>query len=94
MGCFAFLIGLATPRLGLFAFWLLRPDRVDEAFDTFVFPFLGILFVPTATFLYAVLASSAEGITGWGWFWVVVAACFDLVHALFAVADRERVRRR
>jgi hypothetical protein len=96
MGCLVFLIGLTTPRLGLFVFWVLRPERVEAAFDTFLIPLAGIVVVPTATFLYAVLDSSAGGVTAWGWFWIVVAAFFDLLHGFFALSDIDtrRARRR
>ncbi len=90
MGCLLVLISASMPRVGLFLFWILRPARVDAAFDTFIFPLLGILFFPLATLLYAVLYS-AGGLSGWEWFWVVVAGFFDLVHSATVAARREDV---
>jgi hypothetical protein len=79
MGCL--LAGFAGlfPRLGLFIFWILRPARVDAAFDTWIVPLLGIVFLPFATLLYAVLYA-AGGLSGWEWFWVVVAGLLDVAH--------------
>ena len=83
MGCLIVLLGSAAPRVALFIFWLLRPTQVDAAFDTFILPLLGIVFLPMATLLYAVLYT-AGGLEGWAWFWVVVAGLFDLAHTAAA----------
>lgn len=88
MGCLLVLIGGAMPRVGLFIFWVLRPDRVDAAFDTFIFPFLGIIFCPMATLLYAILYTPGRGLSGWEWFWVVAVAFFDLAHSAAAASQR------
>jgi hypothetical protein len=89
MGCLLLILGGMAPRFGLFVFWILRPARVDAAFDTFIFPLLGIIFFPLATLLYAVLWS-AGGLSGWEWFWVVVAALLDIGHNGAAAAQRRR----
>ena len=55
MGClFALLAGI-FPRLALFILWVARPARVDAAFDTFLLPLLGIMFLPFATLIYVLL---------------------------------------
>jgi membrane protein implicated in regulation of membrane protease activity len=55
MGClFAMFAGL-FPRLGLFIIWIARPVFVDAAFDTFIWPLLGIIFLPFATLIYVLL---------------------------------------
>jgi hypothetical protein len=46
MGClFALFAGL-FPRLGLFIVWIARPALVNAAFDTWIFPLIGIIFLP------------------------------------------------
>jgi hypothetical protein len=90
MGCLLVVISAAMPRFGFFLFWLLRPARVEAAFDTFIIPLLGIIFFPLATLLYAVLYT-AGGLTGWVWFWVVVAGFFDLVNTAASAARRNEV---
>jgi hypothetical protein len=78
MGClFALFAGL-FPRLGLFIIWIVRPALVNAAFDTFILPLLGIIFLPFATLIYVVLYIPGVGLTGWGWFWVILAALFDI----------------
>jgi hypothetical protein len=49
MGCLLVVISAAMPRLGFFLFWILRPARVDAAFNTILFPLMGIVFFPLAT---------------------------------------------
>jgi hypothetical protein len=80
MGClFALMAGL-FPRLALFIVWVARPARIDAAFDTFLLPLLGIIFLPFATLMYVLLYTPGRGLTGWDWFWVVVAALLDIGH--------------
>jgi uncharacterized membrane protein len=90
MGCLMVLIAAASPRLGFFIFWVLRPERVDAAFDTFIFPLIGIIFFPMATLIYAALWT-VGGLNGWEWFWVVVAGIFDLAHPSMVAANRRMV---
>ena len=55
MGClFAIFAGL-FPRLALFIVWLARPNLVDAAFDTWILPLVGIIFLPFATLMYVLL---------------------------------------
>jgi len=46
MGCLFALFAGIFPRLALFILWVARPARVDAAFDTFLLPLLGIIFLP------------------------------------------------
>jgi hypothetical protein len=78
MGClFAVMAGL-FPRFALFIYWVARPERFDAVFTTFIWPLLGIIFLPFATLMYAILYLPGRGLTGWDWCWVVVAGAFDL----------------
>ena len=43
----AFLVLILTgPRVGIVLWWLINPGRWDRAFDTFVWPVLGFIFLP------------------------------------------------
>jgi len=89
MGCLFAAIGGLAPRFGFFIYWILRPNAVDAAFSTFIFPLLGLIFFPYATLLYVVLYSPG-GLGGWEWFWVIVAGCFDVAHATTAAINRQQ----
>jgi hypothetical protein len=68
------------PRFALFLVWIVRPGRVDAAFDTFVLPLIGIVFLPFATLMYVLFYTPGVGLSGWEWFWVAVCALFDVAH--------------
>ncbi len=92
MGClFAIFAGI-FPRLGLFIIWIARPKLVDAAFDTWIFPLIGIIFLPFATLMYVILYTPGIGLTGWDWFWVVFAGMLDVLH--IAASARQRMQMR
>jgi hypothetical protein len=91
MGClFAMFSGL-FPRLALFIIWEARPVLVDAAFNTFLIPLLGIIFLPFATLIYVILYTPGIGLTGWGWFWVILAALFDIGHWGASYTQRNQI---
>jgi hypothetical protein len=91
MGClFAIFAGI-FPRLALFIVWIARPKLVDAAFDTWIVPLLGIIFFPFATLIYVILYTPGVGLTGWEWFWVVVAGVLDLAHWGASFTQRRQV---
>ena len=90
-GClFAILAGL-FPRLGVFIVWILRRAFVDAAFDTFIWPLLGIIFLPFATLIYVLLYTPGIGVTGWEWFWVILAGLFDISHWVASYTQRNQI---
>lgn len=90
MGCLFVIIAGLFPRLALFIVWLARPNLVDAAFDTWIFPLAGIIFLPFATLIYVILYTPGVGLVGWEWFWVAVAALFDVTHWVATIA-RQRM---
>src|SRR4029453_8256521 len=90
MGClFAMFAGL-FPRLALFILWIARPARIDAAFDTFLLPLLGIIFLPFATLMYVLLYTPGRGLVGGDCFWIVLAALLDLGHWGAAASQRNQ----
>jgi hypothetical protein len=92
MGCLFALMAGIFPRLALFIYWIARSARVDAAFDTFLLPLLGIIFLPFATLIYVLLYTPGVGLTGWEWFWVVVAGLFDIMHWGAGASQRNQYR--
>jgi hypothetical protein len=82
------------PRLALFILWVARPARVDAAFDIFLPPLLGIIFLPFATLMYVPLYTPGRGLSGWDWFWVVIAALLDIGHRASATQRNQLPGRR
>ena len=91
MGClFALLAGM-FPRLALFIVWVAKPALVSAAFSTWLIPLLGIIFLPFATLMYVILYTPGLGLTGWEWFWVILAALFDVAHLAAGIARRREL---
>jgi hypothetical protein len=59
--CVLILIALVGPRLTLFVLWLFT-DYLSRAFDSFVLPFLGFLFLPWTTLAFAVAQNGFGGV--------------------------------
>jgi hypothetical protein len=79
MACLFVLLGGIFPRFALFIAWVARPKMVDAAFDTWIWPLLGFIFLPFATLIYVILWQTG-GLSGWDWFWVFMAALLDIGH--------------
>jgi hypothetical protein len=90
VGCLIVLLGAAFPRVALVITWLFT-DLVDRAFDSFVLPLLGLIFLPYTTFFYVLAYAPVTGVTGIGWFFVVFGFILDVTS--FANSTRERRRR-
>ena len=94
MGCFFALFAGLFPRLALFIVWVARPALVAAAFNTWIIPLIGIIFLPFATLMYVILYNPGLGLTAWDWFWVILAGVFDLAHLAAAVARRRELMAR
>jgi len=79
MGCLFVMFAGLFPRLALFILWVARPVRVEAAFESWIWPLLGIIFLPFATLIYVILWQTG-GLSSGDWFWVGLAAVFDLAH--------------
>jgi hypothetical protein len=77
MACLLALLTGLFPRLGLLILWIFT-NEVDQAFDGFILPLLGLIFLPLMTFVYALLWAPFGGVDGIEWFWVVLAFLFDI----------------
>jgi hypothetical protein len=94
MGClFAVMAGF-FPRFGLFILWVARPAMVDAAFGGWIFPILGIIFLPFTTLIYVVLYTPRVGVTGWDWLWIGLAALCDISHWAASVSRRNQLLNR
>lgn len=65
------------PRAGILVWWLIQPIRWEAAFNTFIWPFLGFLFLPWTTLMY-VAVLGANGIVGFDWVWLAIAVVMDI----------------
>ena len=66
MCCLALTAGFLGPRIALFIWWVFGTE-VDAAFDTWVWPLLGLIFVPWTTLAYVLVHAPLTGVSGLGW---------------------------
>lgn len=90
--CFAIFAGM-FPRIGTLFIWLARPAMFSEAFGgSWLWPILGIIFLPFTTLMYVIMAWGARVVNGWDWLWIGLAVVLDLMHyGSTAYQNRERI---
>lgn len=87
MGCLlAVFVGM-FPRLALVMFWIARPERMDDTFPGFLWPLLGIIFLPFTTVVYVLLYIPGVGVTGSDWWWIALAVVLDLGHVVVSAGQ-------
>ncbi len=70
--CLFFSVAFLGPRFGILVYWIGWPARWELAFDSFIVPFIGFLFVPWTTLSYVLVAPS--GVRGFDY--VILALAF------------------
>ena len=91
MGCLFALFGGLFPRLALLVVWIARPALVGAAFNTFLLPLLGIIFLPFATLIYVIVYTPGVGLVGFDWFWVILAVILDISHWTASYTQRNQI---
>ncbi len=76
-GCFIALVAMLSPRLAIFLIWLFS-DRMSIAFNSFWIGLAGFLFLPWTTLAWALAYAPIRGVTGFGWFVVILAFLVDI----------------
>ena len=76
MGCLPILLAIISPRLALAALWIFTL-QVSEAFDSVWVPVLGFVFLPWATFIYALLWAPG-GLYAFAWVLVAFGVVADI----------------
>ena len=74
MGCLLVLLAAFAPRLIVVFAWIARPVYFDSVFDSWIFPLLGLIFLPFTTLMWLLVGAPPQGVAGWDWLWIVLAA--------------------
>jgi hypothetical protein len=77
MCCLVLLASGLGPRIILAGVWIFG-DRVDLAFGSWIWPLLGLLFLPWTTLFYVLMWSAVGGVSGAEWLLVALGLVFDL----------------
>jgi hypothetical protein len=67
-----------APRVVLVLMWIIGP-RVNAAFNNFVVPLLGLIFLPYTTIMYVLVWNPVTGMSGWDWIWVLLGVGLDIM---------------
>jgi hypothetical protein len=89
MGCLFILIAILSPRLGIIILWAFT-NYVDRAFDTWIWPLLGLILLPWTTLMYILVAAPVGGITFWGWLMVALGLLLDITNHAQSYANRQQ----
>jgi hypothetical protein len=78
MPCLLALLALISPRLALFALFLLT-NILDRAYDSWLLPLIGFFLLPWTTLAYAIMwDTGTRTVDGFEWFIVILAFLADL----------------
>jgi hypothetical protein len=79
MGCLLALLALISPRLVLVLLWIFS-NVLSRAFDSWIVPLLGFFLLPWTTLAYTAFWDWGSGlrVTGFEWFFVILAFLIDL----------------
>ena len=77
MCCVLILLAFFTPRIVLFILWLFT-NYLSRAYDSFLLPFLGFLFLPATTLAYAIAQNEFGGVNGLGLVVVLIGLAVDI----------------
>ena len=75
--CLVFLLALFAPRFALALVWIFG-NRVELAFDSWIWPLLGLVFLPWTTLAYVLAWGPLHGVSGVGWLVVALGLAADI----------------
>jgi hypothetical protein len=87
MCCILALLAFFTPRIVILLLWVFT-DYLSRAYETFIWPLLGFLFLPATTIAYAIARNEFGGASGIGL--LIVALGFALDIGLIGGGARRR----
>ena len=77
MCCFFLSLVFFGPRLAFLIYWLIRPVYINAVFQTWIWPLLGLIFLPWTTLMW-VIVYGANGIVGFDWLWIGLSLVADI----------------
>jgi len=75
--CLALAAGFLGPRIALFIWWVFG-NKVDAAFGSWIWPLLGLIFLPWTTLAYVLAWGPLDGVSGAGWLVVALGFAVDI----------------
>jgi hypothetical protein len=76
MCCFITTLILLGPRIAILIWWLVQPVLFNAIFATWIWPLLGLIFLPWTLLMY--LFVGGGGIVGFDWFFLIIGLIADI----------------
>lgn len=90
MCCFFTTLLFLGPRAAILIWWLVRPIYYRAVFHSFIWPLLGLIFLPWTTLMYLIIAPG--GVFGFDWIWLVIGLIADIgAYAGGGYGNRNRI---
>ena len=90
MCCFFTTLLFLGPRFVILMWWLFRPALFNAMFSTWIWPLLGIIFLPWTLLMYLIVGG--QGIVGFDWVWLGLAFIADIAsYSGGAYGNRDRI---
>ena len=75
--CLLLVLMMFSARLGAMFWWIFQPGRWDSAFGSWVWPSLGIAFLPWTTIMWVAVAPFGNAY-GADWLWLSMGVFLDI----------------
>ena len=90
MCCFMTILLFLGPRVANVIWWIANPSRWDLAFNSVVWPILGIVFAPWTTLMYMIVF--VGGVNGLEWLWIGLGILADVgMYVGGGAGNRDRI---
>ncbi len=77
MCCLALSAAFLGPRVAFFLVWIFG-NRVEQVYSTWIWPLLGVIFIPWTSLAYILVWGPVHHVSGAGWILVVIGVFLDL----------------
>jgi|SRR5215217_1768869 hypothetical protein len=94
MCCLLTVLMFLGPRTALGLWWLVDMNWFSRAYESFIFPFVGFIFLPFTTLMWSLILKfdPVAGVTGWNWLWIILAVITDIAsYSGGAYGNRNRI---
>jgi hypothetical protein len=90
LGCLLAMAAAFAPRLVLIIMWIVGP-RVNAAFETWIWPLLGLIFLPYTTIMFVLVWNPLTGVHGWDWLWIGLGLWLDIMKWTRIAENRKNI---
>jgi hypothetical protein len=90
MPCLFALLGAFAPRIAVFVLWIFTP-MVNAAFNSWIWPLLGVIFLPFTTLMWILVMAPLGTANFWGWLCVFLGLLIDLRSYGDAYVNRSQI---